>query len=418
MKIILNNIGKISDAEIELNGITVIAGENDTGKSTVNRALYAACNGFYHSKDQIERAREESIGEYLRRLRDFGRFGSIQAAGIARDMIADREKYSDSNALKDMLMQAVEQNQFGGINTGEAIPEEKWSRVLDGIMERLRIPDEVLFQNVIQDMFQTEFHEQIIRFGTDTGYVKLIADSGQPEIVFENNSVSEINHPCDFPSLAVFLDDPAALDAVYDARFAGKQEYGHHFHLMRLLNKKSENIVDEAVSENRLKKIYELISTACGGELIFTKYGRLGYRKRDGAPTVDVRNLSAGIKSFAMIKLLLLNHTLDDRGVILLDEPENNLHPAWQLLFAELLILIQKEFDMRVLLNTHSPYFLDAIETFSAKHAIQDKCKFYLSSADEDDAAHFEDVSNHTEMIYDKLAAPFQILENEECSLP
>lgn len=33
----LKNIGKVESAKVELNGITVIAGENDTGKSTIGK---------------------------------------------------------------------------------------------------------------------------------------------------------------------------------------------------------------------------------------------------------------------------------------------------------------------------------------------------------------------------------------------
>ena len=35
MHLSVKNIGKLSEADIDLNGITVIAGENDTGKSTI-----------------------------------------------------------------------------------------------------------------------------------------------------------------------------------------------------------------------------------------------------------------------------------------------------------------------------------------------------------------------------------------------
>ena len=43
MKLTLKNIGKIGTASVEINGITVIAGENNTGKSTVGRALFLQC---------------------------------------------------------------------------------------------------------------------------------------------------------------------------------------------------------------------------------------------------------------------------------------------------------------------------------------------------------------------------------------
>ena len=41
MKLVLENIGMLERAEVKLDGLTVIAGENDTGKSTVGKALMA-----------------------------------------------------------------------------------------------------------------------------------------------------------------------------------------------------------------------------------------------------------------------------------------------------------------------------------------------------------------------------------------
>ena len=42
----VKNIGKISHAHIELNGITVIAGVNNTGKSTVGKVPFCLTNSF------------------------------------------------------------------------------------------------------------------------------------------------------------------------------------------------------------------------------------------------------------------------------------------------------------------------------------------------------------------------------------
>lgn len=47
MKVTIQNIGKIRNAEIEINGITVIAGENNTGKSTIGKVLYSFFNTFF-----------------------------------------------------------------------------------------------------------------------------------------------------------------------------------------------------------------------------------------------------------------------------------------------------------------------------------------------------------------------------------
>ena len=53
MEIYLENIGKVKQAQIKINGITVIAGENDTGKSTIGKALFSMFHGFYHLEEKI-----------------------------------------------------------------------------------------------------------------------------------------------------------------------------------------------------------------------------------------------------------------------------------------------------------------------------------------------------------------------------
>ena len=130
---------------------------------------------------------------------------------------------------------------------------------------------------------------------------------------------------------------------------------------------------------------------------------------------LDIKNLSAGLKTFIILKTLLEKGILDENGVIILDEPEIHLHPAWQVIFAELIVLIQKEFNMHILLNTHSPYFLNAIEIYAEKHNIKEKCNFY-SAYLSGQFSEFEDVTNNIEEIYSKLARPFQDLENERYS--
>ena len=46
MQLYLKNIGKLNEANIALNGITVIAGQNDTGKSTVGKVLFSVFNSY------------------------------------------------------------------------------------------------------------------------------------------------------------------------------------------------------------------------------------------------------------------------------------------------------------------------------------------------------------------------------------
>lgn len=59
MKLSLKNIGKLKNAEIEINGITIIAGENDTGKSTISKSLYSIFNAFYKIDETMKEEKKE-----------------------------------------------------------------------------------------------------------------------------------------------------------------------------------------------------------------------------------------------------------------------------------------------------------------------------------------------------------------------
>jgi len=54
MQLKLKNIGMIKEADITIDGLTVIAGENDTGKSTVGKALFAMLNGISLDGELVE----------------------------------------------------------------------------------------------------------------------------------------------------------------------------------------------------------------------------------------------------------------------------------------------------------------------------------------------------------------------------
>ncbi len=52
MQINIKNIGKIRETNITIKGITVIAGKNDTGKSTVSKALHCFFNSLYNVEEK------------------------------------------------------------------------------------------------------------------------------------------------------------------------------------------------------------------------------------------------------------------------------------------------------------------------------------------------------------------------------
>jgi AAA15 family ATPase/GTPase len=145
------------------------------------------------------------------------------------------------------------------------------------------------------------------------------------------------------------------------------------------------------------------------GTYVFTQRGT------DGA--IPLPSLSSGLKSFAIIALLLRNGSIENNGLIILDEPEIHLHPEWQVLFAKIIVLLQMEFGLHILLTSHSPYFIHAIDTFSRQYNIYGRCKYYFADVDHRGIACMSDVTGDMEQVYRTLYRPLQELENIRGSL-
>ena len=253
-----------------------------------------------------------------------------------------------------------------------------------------------------------EFHNQIntvfCKEKRNIGKINLEIKDRSIDLKVENNEISDIQNYFLINKETVYIDNPFILDS-YDY-----EEENHQTHLANNIFSENEN---SAISEIKVKKklnnIYKKLNSVLSGEILENKNSKFVYRKN--GEDIDLKNLSTGLKTFAIIKMLLQNGTLEENGTIILDEPEIHLHPEWQLLFAELIVLLQKEFGMHILLTTHSPYFLNAIEVFSEKYKINEKCKYYIAENDANGSI-IKDMTGNTRKIYRKLARPIQDLEN------
>ena len=74
---------------------------------------------------------------------------------------------------------------------------------------------------------------------------------------------------------------------------------------------------------------------------------------------------SSGIKQIGIIQILLANRKLKENSLLIIDEPEVNLHPEWQIKFAEILCILANDLNVYVYINTHSPMFIEAMSIFS-----------------------------------------------------
>lgn len=421
----LNNIGKVENAIVELKGITVIAGENNTGKSTVGKALFGIFNSFYRIEDQIQRERLETVERLLEPLyyNSAGKTaGWIDMQEIARMIVDHAAKYrNDPELLKKDIYDMFAQND-PTFHEGDGGAEE-----LKRLNHVLAVSDEDIMGSVLSKKLAAEFEGQINNIFTEkSGQISLKIRNRTVSIAVEDHAVQTVSGSFSLNTEVLYLDDPFVIDGPFinDVPFVRRTQMAawfypntsyvnHRSHLQRKLlgGRADGNIINEIIATRKLDHIYKKLNSICSGEMTRSKRSGFVYQRAGSDKVLAAKNISTGLKTFVILKTLLQNGSLEENGTLILDEPEIHLHPEWQVLFAELIVLIQKEFHMHILLNTHSPYFLNAIEVYAAKHRIADRCSYYMAFLD-GDLSRIEDVSNNIEVIYRRLARPLQELEN------
>ena len=420
MRLEIKNIGKLAEADIELNGITVIAGENNTGKSTVSKALYSIFNSLYKVDEHINLERKNSIRRLLRIIHRPSIMNNRLAERIIKN--SSNKHYDVSDIESDIIsfLQRIKKDssKFGDEESYEIL------QMAEQIYRAINIPREQLFNTFLERAFEAEFHGQICNmFTDDESYVKLTIKSDTVSAYFKKDKTVGIENMIYLVSQSTYIDDPYVLDNLDNNSYyynyymnSTFSEAPHRINLKQRVRKsKTElSLLDEILVNDRLENIYSKINSICEGEL-YQESDSFFYAMPDVSEPIDINNVSTGLKTFVIIKSLLQNGEIGEKSTLILDEPEIHLHPEWQILFAEIIVLLQKEFDMTILINTHSPYFLEAIEVYSDKYDIKNKCKYYLA-ANVEKTSTIRDVTDEIEKIYKKLAEPFQKLENTRFS--
>lgn len=419
MKLCLKNIGKIEDAEIEINGITVIGGENDTGKSTVGKALFSVFNSFYEIQYQINEEKISSIQNILQYVY-LGAFFTMPSQSIiindfARKILLAAEQYITApNLLKEDIISTFHLSAASNrIITDRISIEDGVARII----EILQVADEDVFKEIVLKNLSVEFCGQPLNVDSQSGgTISLQIQKEKLNISVAEDSISVSGLDYHFHTKAIYIDDPFLINRAVALRGLKRDIYPNHQEQLidTFLNREFYNgVVDEIIVENKIKKIFEKLESVCDGKLIQQKDGLLVFQRENSDAALNANNLSTGLKTFVILKSLLENGVIKQNGTIILDEPEIHLHPEWQLLFAEIIVLLNKEFGVNILLNTHSPYFLRAIQVYSAKYERSDVCKYYLSELDGKGKAHMTDVTDNVDKIFAKLADPLQKLEDE-----
>ncbi len=316
MRLKIQNIGMIKNADILVDGLTVIAGENDTGKSTVSKVLYSIVKSI--SKDN-------KISE-LNLQNNFYRYFNAD--------IADNAKITF---------------EINNLNFNLAILNNS-CKIDSSDSDRLFLIVDNLSTNII--MIETPLIWNLVDLLTK---LPMIED--------------EMNIELQYPKIMKDL----------------------HWNLSFKSREKALNISPS-------------ISNIISGNFVQNSAGDFYFQK--DSKKIDLINTATGIKYFGILQTLSNNNHFHKNQILILDEPEVHLHPKWQLELAKVITYLSDN-GVKILVNSHSPYMIEALQRFSKN---KENTHFYLAENGVIDKVN----NNNSETlasIFLKLSEPFEIFD-------
>lgn len=325
---------------------------------------------------------------------------------------------------KDFLYKMIEQRYFKRNEENYSVEEfiesqlEYALETLEDLFEKLECDSQLIdyARSNISETLKIEFQGQIQPIVSDIEQSSVIVENNKIcfYIDIKNNDIVNNNEPVYFDSTikrAFFVDNPFVLDVgaftreseVYitnnddDNFFNRNRIISHEAKLRSFLRSDDTSIFESNILERQFKEINAKFNEIISGDFEFTNDGDYYV---DKGRKLRFSNLATGSKMFSILKLLINKGAISDSTLLILDEPEAHLHPAWQNRFAEIIVMLVKEMNVKVLLTSHSPNFVLAIDAFMRKYKINDKTNFYQTHLLDDGFAEYVNVNDNMGLIY------------------
>ena len=396
LNIKVENLGRFKKGEVKLRPLTVLTGENGTGKSFFTKTLYSIFSVL--NKNLLHIEIDKTIVTINIDLESF--IAQVQRkSALEENMVKDVK--TKLNLFKDALNVFKDENiRFYKIKIQELHKDiEKPINKLNKHFEKIQnnpikvkfiknkikelqnnfsilesftkhnIYPRILSKNLsseIKENFQISNLYELISF--DESKCQIYDKKNGLNISFNKDNFVDFSLEHDFIAevsnldRVIFFESPAywsVRDALNNSKevekkgdLTGVSKY--FYDLDKTLNTKSTNQPLEIISKLAVELKEEI-----GGEFIFES-GRLSFVDNSGK-NIDKNLISFGMTNLGMIQALLKNNVISKGSFVFFDEPETNLHPTWQVLLTRVLIELAEN-GVNVVMATHSLDMIKALE--------------------------------------------------------
>ena len=272
-----------------------------------------------------------------------------------------------------------------------------------------------VYEKTMKKLFKAEFN--ITKFNDPETYVKWYGDGFSYCLHNDKeNKEFELTAEGEYEFKTVhYLDSFSILDTKME-RIATEHTDSLRKDIQSI-HSESNKVFDDEFNI-KTKRLEETINSILHGKIEF-KEDQYKYASEDGVSSSMI-NTASGIKQIGIIQLLLSNRKLKPGSFFIVDEPEVNLHPEWQIKLSQILVLLASELNVIVYINSHSPFVMEALSLYSEYYGIINEANFYLTEEDGEKKGKYNMVKiEHDEIskIYDNLGRPYDILDEVRLDL-
>ena len=414
-KVKINNIGKLKNATIAVRPLTILAGPNNTGKTFFSKTLYSVFNTM--NSDLIW----EQISHYMQPVHDaLRRFEFlykkrkstrdthghlIKSANIIFQQLKKIYNTSISNK-KQQIFSSLESEQEIKKILGQLITtykdlmpffeqevqkksilfnQEILNNIEKGIkgLEKIKQTskeEEILAQgfshvlkNNLTRNFQTANLQQLTRDKEQQASIdikdicKIVINKSNIEALNLSHEGLSVLQDC---SRVIYLESPffwKLRDALLSVRrHPWRASSRKSLSIPKYFSDLNSMLLGELSGDIAFPDILDDIKKIIKGQIILDEGGSLQFKEFSGN-FHSLHITATGVAQLGMLALLIEKKILDKGTVLFIDEPETNLHPAWQVEMMKILFKLVKE-GVHIIMATHSADILKWLEVHLGKN--------------------------------------------------
>ena len=378
MKVKIKNLGVLRQAEFSLGDLTIICGGNNTGKTYATYALYGFLKTWRRHVASIDQARipDRTIDDLLNDgvtqidLMEYVREADEILDGVCRGYTSDlsrifaapKERFRDSQfqvfldnvALSKSIKPMTFESKTGALNrrifsvsTTQGSTEMEVSLLVD--RERVRVPDFLIKRTIAETLgdilFGQFFPEPFICSAERTG-----AAIFRKELNFARNRLLK--------EMSRAEDNINPRDLLYKSY----QDYALPVEDNVDFTRQLESIAktNSFLAEEH-PEVLAQFADIIGGAYRVTRNDELYFIPKNERIKLSMDESSSGVRSMLDIGFYL-RHVAEPGNLLMVDEPELNLHPENQRRIARLFARLAN-LGIKVFITTHSDYIVKELNT-------------------------------------------------------